>query len=144
MTIAEKTAVLKSSRLEDDPQSALFQQEDFTAAQFCGNWKSTNSATQGIARVIIEEQGGGLMVRVFGAFHPELKDWGAVPAETFTDASHSKRIRAFRAVYDFGFMESVLQAKTEKGVLVIASFNRFKDDSGRSSYFSREFLFRGE
>jgi hypothetical protein len=38
-------------------------------------------------------------------------------------------------------METHLQAKTEKGVLVVASFNRFKDQSGRSSYFSREFFY---
>jgi hypothetical protein len=27
-------------------------------------------------------------------------------------------------------------------VLVVASFNRFKDGSGRSSYFTREFYYR--
>jgi hypothetical protein len=136
------TSVLGLSRLEDHPESASETQDDFAITQFCGEWESTNSTSTGISRIIIKEQDGRLSVHAFGAFEPEERDWGTVPAEVFTDTAHSSRIRAFRALYDFGFMESLLQAKTEKGVLVIASFNRFKDGSGRANYFSREFLFR--
>jgi hypothetical protein len=137
-----KAAELRLSRLEEDPQFASEPQDDFTITQFCGEWESTNPATRGISRISIRQEDKGLRVHAFWAFDPEPKDWGAVTAEVFTDAAHSHRMRAFRAIYDFGFMESLLQAKTEKGVLVIASFNRFKDGSGRASYFSREFMFR--
>ncbi len=142
MAAAMDTEVLKLSRREDDPQSAGASQDDFTITQFCGDWESTNSATAGISRMVISQAGNKLLVHAFGAFAPEPKYWGDVTAEVFTDCAHSTRVRAFRAIYDFGFMESLLQAKTERGVLVIASFNRFKDGSGRSNYFSREFLFR--
>lgn len=127
------------SRLEDQPGTRSL--EDFTINQFCGDWKSTNSATKGIARIVVMRQDGGLLVRAFGASQPEASDWGEARAEVFVEAGDPSRIRAFRAVYDFGFMETHLQAKTEKGVLVIASFNRFKDQSGRSNYFSREFFY---
>ena len=49
---------------------------------------------------------------------------------------------AFEATYDHGFLEVHLQANVKAGVLVVASLNRFVDDSGRSSYFTREFYYR--
>jgi hypothetical protein len=127
------------SRLEDQP--GIRSLEDFAISQFYGDWTSTNSATKGIARIKIGWRDGGLVVHAFGASQPALSDWGEARAEVFVEAGDPSRIRAFRAVYDFGFLETHLQAKTEKGVLVIASFNRFKDQSGRSNYFSREFFY---
>ncbi len=127
------------SRLEDQPGTRSL--EDFTIRQFCGDWKSTNSSTRGIARIKVMPRDGGLVIHAFGASQPELFDWGEARAEVFVEAGDPSRIRAFRAVYDFGFLETRLQAKSEKGVLVIASFNRFKDQSGRSNYFSREFFY---
>jgi hypothetical protein len=60
----------------------------------------------------------------------------------FTDGATSSTSLAFRAFYDLGFKETILQAKVKKGVLVVANFNRFKDGSGRANYFSREFFYR--
>ena len=127
------------SRLEDQPEIRSL--EDFTISQFCGDWTTTNGATKGITRIRIARRDGGLVVHAFGASQPDLSDWGETQAEVFIEAGDPSRIRAFRAVYDFGFLETHLQAKTEKGVLVVASFNRFKDQSGRSNYFSREFFY---
>jgi hypothetical protein len=127
------------SRLEDQP--GVQSREDFSIGQFYGDWITTNSASRGIARIKIAPRDGGLVVHAFGASQPELSDWGEVQAEVFIEGGYPSRIRAFRAVYDFDFLETCLQAKTEKGVLVVASFNRFKDQSGRSSYFSREFFY---
>ncbi len=53
-----------------------------------------------------------------------------------------RQAAAFSAVYDFGFEEVRLQANVKLGVLVVASFNRFRDESGRSNYFGREFFYR--
>ena len=49
---------------------------------------------------------------------------------------------AFSAVYDFGFMETLLAAYMKGGILVLDTFNAFKDSSGRASYFTREFFHR--
>ena len=46
------------------------------------------------------------------------------------------------AVYDLGYADVHLQANIKGGVLVVATFNSIKDDSGRSSYFMREFYYR--
>jgi hypothetical protein len=137
-----KMRELAISRLEDNPDSAMQAQDDTTIGQFIGDWITTNQNSRGISRVVITSQGERLRVHAFGAGEPEPHDWGAVSAKILADGPASSRIRAFHAVYDFGFLESYLQAKTEKGVLVVATFNRFKDQSGRSSYFSREFFAR--
>jgi hypothetical protein len=135
---------LGMSRLEDQltGQADAETQTDHTVEQFCGDWITTNSASRGIFRIVVSRQGNGLSVHAFGALHPEPYDWGTVPARLFADGASSPKIRGFCAHYDFGFMETDLQGKTEKGVLVIASFNRFKDGSGRPGYFSREFFYR--
>jgi len=39
-------------------------------------------------------------------------------------------------------METQVAANLKYGVLVIQSYNRFRDDSGRPSYFTREFFHR--
>lgn len=140
MAAMKNMALGAFSRMEDEPGVEF--QEDRTIGQFCGDWISTNTSTRGIARISVRIADQGLSVRAFGAGEHGLIDWGTVLAEVFADGASSAGIRAFRAFYDFGFLETWLQAKTEKGVLVIASFIRFKDQSGRSNYFSREFFHR--
>ena len=48
----------------------------------------------------------------------------------------------FLAEYHFGFADLALAANEAKGLLIIASFMTFRDGSGRSSYFTREFFYR--
>ena len=54
----------------------------------------------------------------------------------------SRQPAGFLARYDFGFSELSLAANEAQGLLIIASFSTFRDGSGRSSYFSREFFYR--
>jgi hypothetical protein len=109
---------------------------------FVGDWTTTNQQTQGIARLIVRDVDGQLRVRAFGATPPSLCDWGEAPAAVFADGPDSSAPRAFTARFDLGFKEVSLQAKVKKGVLVVANFNRFSDESGRAPFFSREFFYR--
>ena len=109
---------------------------------FVGNWTTTNQQTQGIARLIVREMDGRLLVQAFGATPPSLCDWGEAPAAVFAVGPDSSAPRAFTARFDLGFKEVCLQAKVKKGVLVVANFNRFSDGSGRAAFFSREFFYR--
>ena len=109
---------------------------------FIGCWLSTNRDTQGIAKLVVHGDGHDLLVQAFGADAPSLCGWGEVKGVVFADGPASNTGLAFRAFYDFGFKETILQAKVKKGVLVVANFNRFKDGSRRASYFSREFFYR--
>ena len=103
-----------------------------------GSWQNTNIASRGIPRIDVTE-GEPLSIHVFGAGD---HDWGTVSASVFTDSIDSKEAMAFSAVYDLGYADVYLQANIKGGVLVVATFNRIKDDSGRSSYFMREFYYR--
>jgi hypothetical protein len=109
---------------------------------FIGCWSSTSGDTQGIAKLVVRGDGRDLLVQAFGAGAPSLCEWGEVKAVVFAESPASNTGLAFRAFYDFGFKETILQAKVKKGVLVVANFNRFKDGSRRTSYFSREFFYR--
>ncbi len=103
-----------------------------------GDWRNTNPAA-GIARIVCEPNGdGGLTVHCAGV----ARDWGKVDAPVFAFDFDGDKAGAFLAVYDFGFEEVRLQANVKLGVLVVASFNAFKDGSGRSNYFNREFFYR--
>jgi hypothetical protein len=101
-----------------------------------GEWVNTNSATRGIASAIL--------VRIVAAGDSGTCDWGEAAASLFAADTSSSEAMAFSAFYDFGFMETQLQAHVRQGVLIIAKFDRFKDSSGRSNYFSKEFFYRAE
>jgi hypothetical protein len=134
---------IRSMRDEDDPHlDGPIPQGSVDPTPFLGDWLSTNRSTRGIARLTIVGSDQGLIIHGFGACPPSLVDWSETQGNVFAEGVASKRGLAFSAVYDFEFKESYLQAKVKKGVLVVANLNRFKDGSGRSNYFSREFFYR--
>ena len=116
---------------------------DIAPGPLVGTWLNTNSTTQGITRAILAIKGQQITLRIFAAGDPTL-DWGETDASVFATDTSSTEAMAFSAFYDFGFMETQLQAHVRQGVLIIAKFDRFKDNSGRSNYFSKEFFYRAE
>lgn len=110
-------------------------------AVLAGTWINTNRHTEGIVKVVIALENGVPTVQAFGACEPEPCDWGVVQAKMFAENASSRTAKTLSAVYDFGFMETSLQAFGKLGVLVVAIFTRFKDGSGRAPYFDREFFY---
>ena len=107
-----------------------------------GDWRNTNSEG-GIDRIVIEPADGArIAVRCYSDSGSAVRDWGSVEAPIFALTINGTDAGAFAAVYDFGFEEVRLQANVKSGVLVVATFNRFRDASGRSNYFNREFFYR--
>jgi hypothetical protein len=107
-----------------------------------GDWRNTN-AEGGIARIVCRGgEAGQMAVQVWGRGTEGMNDWGTVSAPVYAFAFESKQAGAFNAVFDLGYEDVHLQANVKSGVLVVASFNRFKDRSGRSNYFDREFFHR--
>lgn len=105
-----------------------------------GTWLNTDKATRGIAKMILTSRDGVLLVHAYGACAPSLCDWGEVEGAAFSSNVSSSEGMAFTATYDFGFMETSLAVYLKGGILVLDSFNTFKDESGRANYFSREFF----
>jgi len=110
-----------------------------------GTWINTNTATPGIAKVIITGRAGDVSIRVLSASGPTPRDWGEADVDVLYAAGvHSLAAMGFVAAYDFDVVETQLEANSSLGLLVIATFNTFTDRSGRSNYFAREFFYRQE
>jgi hypothetical protein len=107
-----------------------------------GTWLNTNCATQGITKAVLVTDDGKIVLQIFAENNPQLEDWGKAAASIFATDSSSTEAMAFSALYDFGFMETLLQGHVRQGVLIIAKFDTFKDNSGRSNFFSKEFFYR--
>jgi len=130
-------------------------------------WTNTDQASRGIAEIRCAFQDGQLRVRVVAVGPQGPIDWGEVAATLHTDLSITGGGRAtvdvvtvgrptpyyadisatdagpaFWATYDHGFQRVHLQARIYLGVLVVAMFTEFTDDSGRANYFHREFFIR--
>lgn len=105
-----------------------------------GRWHNTNPNTKGIASVVLERAADAYEIGATGVSCDE--DWGRVPAIPHAAHVSGREPAGFLARFDFGFSEVLFSANEAKGLLIIASFTTFRDDSGRSSYFTREFFYR--
>jgi hypothetical protein len=135
---------VKTSRIADGPGTQVSHPGGavIDPRPLVGSWMNTNNGSRGITRVAVSLKESGIVVRAFGACEPSPCDWGESYAEVFASEPDSIEGNAFNALYDFGFMETRLQAHIRQGLLVVAKFDRFKDHSGRANYFSKEFFFR--
>ena len=104
-----------------------------------GHWINSNPDTNSVARIDIAEANGKLQLQVFAVGPDGPIDWGTAPAEVFAPNPASSTGAGFTCTYDFGFAEARFQAMIMKGLLVLAQFHTFKDDSKRASYFLREY-----
>ena len=109
---------------------------------FIGTWINTKKDSTGFVKLIVTNKDGKLLLRSLGASSPEPSDWGETEAFTFSDSVDAHNGRAFSAFYDTGSIEVALQGNLNLGLLVLVTFNRFKDGSKRANYICREFFHR--
>ena len=126
-----------------DLSPPLAQERSASAADaLVGSWLNTKPETTGFTRALIERDDDRVTLRIFGAGKDGAIDWGPVDAEIFANVEEDGvPTSALYASYDLGFMETELQIRNNRGVLVIAQFTRFKDDSGRANWVDREFFY---
>jgi hypothetical protein len=105
-----------------------------------GTWINSNPDTNSVAVVKATEAGGKLELRISAMGPDGFIDWGTAEANVFAATTDSKVGAGFTCRYDFGFAETRLQGMIMKGLLVLAQFHLFKDDSKRASYFLREYF----
>jgi len=106
-----------------------------------GDWINTKLDTNYLVRVVLTEQNGRLMFRGYGANEPEPIDWGEVEAVPYA-AETSLVARGFHAFYNQEGIERHLVANEKQEILVIQSYTRYLDGSGRTSHLGREFYHR--
>jgi hypothetical protein len=104
-----------------------------------GHWTNANPDTSGIPHFDFHRRGNDFYMRAFGAGYPEC--WGEVIVTPHALDVAGKRGIAFLARYVFEFVEITLAVNENKGLIIIASYHRFKDASPRSDYFKREFFY---
>jgi hypothetical protein len=135
--------MLKATREEDRPNVSGKPPGEMSLDSLLGTWVNTNPQGRGIAKLVVSQAEGAPQLRVYGSGAPELVDWGRVPiANLYAKNVDSAELMAFDVHYNLGFMEIQGQANFSLGLLVLACFNTFRDESGRSNYFSREFFHR--
>jgi len=105
-----------------------------------GTWINSNPDTKGIARMVVVGSGGKLTLQVIAIGPSGLIDWGTVEVAVFMSGPSSRVPAGFTCRYDFGFVETQLQAMILKGLIVLAELHSFKDDSKRVDYFVREYF----
>jgi len=120
------------------PPSGAAQAMDIS--RFPGNWVNSNPDTGGITRLKVSEADGRLSLQVFAIGPEALVDWGTAELNVFASTPSSRVGAGFTCTFDFGFAETRLQGMLMKGLLVLAQFHHFKDDSGRAGYFVREYF----
>jgi hypothetical protein len=104
-----------------------------------GRWDAlAPDVTKGIAALEIAPDGRDVLVQAYGVGADGPVDWGATRAELYADAHYLDNAPAFLATFDHGYMQVHLQARINRGCLVVCVFTTFTDDSGRSDYFVRE------
>ena len=104
-----------------------------------GVWINSNPDTIGIARLVITESDRRLSVQAYAVGPEGLIDWGSTSVKVFAGVPTSRVAAGFTCLFDFGFVETELQGMIMKGLLVLAQFHRFKDNSKRADYFVREY-----
>jgi hypothetical protein len=123
-------------RVIADPESVVT--GDLSA--LAGVWVNSNPETTGVARMVITQPSSRLSLRVYAIGPEGLIDWGPADIHVFTSTPSSKGAAGFTCLYDFGFVETRLQAMILKGLIVLAQIHRFKDGGDRVDYFVREYF----
>jgi hypothetical protein len=131
---------MQFAQLSDQVALDATQTRNIDTGAFPGSWVNSNPDTNGIARLKMTQSDGNLSLQVFAIGPEGLIDWGTEDVSVFTSSPRSRLGAGFTCVFDFGFAETRLQGMIMKGLLVLAQFHRFKDDSGRSDYFVREYF----
>ena len=113
-----------------------------------GRWTKTNDKTQWIGRLDIRVDGDDLLVRVAGGgTGPSPADWGIARTSTVYGSwltSGDATAGAFVAHYELPEAHVEMQANLNLGLLVVATYVRFKEPGPYANRFTREFFRRDE
>jgi hypothetical protein len=133
-------------RADEQVESPMAGPVTIDATPIVGHWINTNLSMPGIARVNVSRRDdGGLAIRVSSASGPAPREWGNADVEVvYSNGVASQAAMAFVATYDFGYLQTRVEANLSLGLLVVATFNTFTHGSGRFNYFAREFFYRAE
>jgi hypothetical protein len=103
-----------------------------------GTWVNAKKNTDHIAKAVISERDGGLLVRLYGSAD-EPVDWGETEAIPYA-VTGTTEVAGFHARYTLDGTRVEIAANVKLGILVIQAYTSFQDD--RLSHYSREFFYQ--
>jgi hypothetical protein len=110
-------------------------------APLLGTWVNAKRNTDHVAKVVVTERDGALLVRLYGSSADHLIDWGEAEAIPYAFTGTTE-VAGFHARYELGATRIEIAANVKLGILVIQTYTSFTDESDRLSQFSREFFYR--
>ena len=107
------------------------------AEPLAGLWVGADRHTMSVEAIDIVQRDGVCVLRVAGGDTAGARDWGEVEAMTHAAAVDKMVAIGATARYDFGFLDTTLTFFAKSGIIILCTFNRWKDGSGRADYFTR-------
>ena len=107
-----------------------------------GRWRNCDKKTRGLVMIDLGSKGGKLAVHPFGACVPNPCDWGTVKGVAYSESVSSVAAVAFTAVFKFSFSVVIVTGHLCEGCLLVETYTRFTDGSGRCDYYSRDCFYR--
>jgi hypothetical protein len=108
-------------------------------APLLGTWVNAKRNTDHIAKIVVAEQDGAVLIRPYGSSAGEPVDWGETEATPYAFTGTTE-VAGFHARYAFGATWVEIAANVKLGILVIQTYTAFHDE--RLSQFSREFFYQ--
>lgn len=110
---------------------------DVDVTPLVGTWFNAKRDTDHIAKIMISERDGAVLVRLCGSERGRLVDWGEVPAKLYVH-SGTRTLAGFHASFDLDTTRIEVAASVRLGILVTQTYTSYRDASGRPGRFSRE------
>ncbi|MDJ0840165.1 MAG: hypothetical protein QNK37_26875 [Acidobacteriota bacterium] len=105
-----------------------------------GTWVNIKEDSVLVERIdIAAAEGDNLRVQIRGTGENGPVDWGAVTAPVYSNGADNQPA-GFHASWQLPAADITVATAHNRGVLVFHTYTRFKDDSGRPHYFSKEFF----
>jgi hypothetical protein len=108
---------------------------------FLGRWRNTNPRSTEMAELTFSVGGGGLVLRARAA---QPADCFEAPAEVFVGEDGGTAPEKLLASRELDSLHLTMHGWVKQGVLVLATFRRFKGQEGHANYFDREFFYRAD
>lgn len=103
-----------------------------------GTWRTLAPAASQIAMLECSLASGQLRARAYGAGANGPVDWGEATAHAYADAHYPSNPPVFLTTFEHDGMRVHVEARANRGVLILCEYTEFTDGSGRRDYFLRE------
>jgi hypothetical protein len=110
-------------------------------SRLVGAWFGIKLDENRIAKILLTEQDGALLIHPYGTTDSEWSDWGEAEATPHCD-SGSTTATGFHAQCRVDAMRVEFVAVENQGVLLVQIFTSFHDDSGRANEFAKSYYRR--